>query len=90
MAIGIHIARVGMIRYNSAGAVVNPNTASIAQMAGASSQPGVLADSTIANTTGNPTIQSYIALEAASGYVVYHVDQTMIITYAQADLNDAK
>ena len=41
----------------------------------------VIPDATIANSTNYPSIQDYIEAEAASNYVVQHIDQTTIITY---------
>ena len=40
----------------------------------------VAPDSTIPNTTGYPTLQAYLTLEAAGGFKFKHVDQTYIIT----------
>jgi hypothetical protein len=81
MAIPIHVARIGLMPVNSVGTVVNKNTATIGEMTQCSSEERVIVDLLLPNTTANPTPKTYLELEAADGYVVYHLDQTYIITY---------
>ena len=89
-AIGCHIARISMIPVSGiTGQIINKNTATIADVLKSSTEPRVIADPAIPNTVGNPTIANYILIEAASGWVLYHIDQTMIVTYSGADLNKA-
>jgi hypothetical protein len=87
MAVGVHVVRISLVPINSAGQVVNKDTATMKEMLDTSTEPRVLADATIPNSTGNPTIRAYIEAEAGDDYVLKHVDQSLIITYDQGQLN---
>jgi hypothetical protein len=63
------------------GAVVNKNTATVAEMMKTSSEDRVIADVAIPNTAFNPTPKTYLELEAVADYILYHLDQTYVITY---------
>ena len=86
MAIGVHIVHVGLIPVNELGAVVNKMSATIQQMITSSSEHRVMESASVPNSAGNPTVDNYITAEADDGYVVYHLDQYTIVTYAIADL----
>ena len=81
MATPIHVARIAMMPINSAGAVVNKNTATVGEMMQTSSEERVIADSLITNTANNPTPKLYLELEANDDYILRHIDQTYIVTY---------
>lgn len=85
-AVGIHVARLTMKPIRS-GSVLNKESATIQEMIGASSELRIIPDSLIANTSGWPTMEAYLKLEAADGYVANHISQNMIVTYKAADLN---
>lgn len=53
----------------------------IAQVANSSSEIRVIEDPLLVNTTGNPTIAQYLALEAVDTFKLQHLSQTMVITY---------
>ena len=84
MATPIHVATLAIMPVNSAGVVVNKNQASIREMAQTSSEIRVVADSTLPHTANNPTIKTYLELEAADEFILRHIDQTFIITYLLA------
>ena len=88
MAVGMHFVTVTPINIDRLGnpLLKDDYTVSIRQQMDASKSPRILADPAVPNSAAYPTIQDYLTLEAAAGYVVYHIDQTMIITYAVADL----
>ncbi len=93
MAIGIHIARVAFLAVNkNTGAVIdknNPDT-KIRDVLQTEHQHRILVDTTNApNSAGSPTVDDYLRLEAASDYVVKHMDQNMIVTYDQGAANSA-
>jgi hypothetical protein len=83
MATPIHVARIALLPVNPLGAVLDKNTATIAQMTQASTEERVLVDADIPNSVGNPTPTEYLKLEAADDYTLRHIDQTYIITYGQ-------
>lgn len=88
MAIGIHVVYVMLRDVKSDGSVLDKATASITDMRTASDkQPRVIADSAIASSAGHPTVKTYLEREAAAGYTLNHMTQTMIVTYKQADLH---
>lgn len=89
MAIGIHIANIKLMNVTRAGVVVDKNVATIGQVANSSSEPRVMEDSSIPNTSGNPSIKDYLELEAGNDYILKHIDQTYIVTYSAADINGA-
>jgi len=91
MAVGIHVARTGFLKVDASGNVVDKdsNTTTIAQHLTGSHDHRVLADSSIPNTANNPDVKTYLELEAASDFVLYHMDQNMIVTYDAGDVNSA-
>lgn len=92
MAIGIHIAKVGLLDINlKTGMVINKNdpTTSINDMLHTEKQHRVLADPNIPSTAGNPTTEQYLINEAAINYTVRFYGQHLIITYNEHDINAA-
>jgi len=93
MAIGIHIARVAFLPINKlTGSVVNKNdqATTINDVLQTEHRHVIIPDTTNApNSVGYPTVDAYLKLEAASDYVVYHMDQNMIVTYDQGAVNAA-
>jgi len=49
----------------------------------------VIPDANVPNSSGYPTMKNYIQLEANNNYVVSHIDQSIIITYNQTQVNSA-
>lgn len=77
----VHIAYVGLVQVDAVGNIVSKDTATINNMLATSTQVRVLYDATYApNGVNNPTIEEYLTLEAAGGFHVKHVSQTMIVT----------
>ncbi len=92
MAIGIHVARVGFFAVSkTTGQVVSKDSkiTSINDVLETEHQHRVIVDAAIANTANNPTVKRYLELEAASNYVLRHMDQNTIITYNQSQINSA-
>ncbi len=83
MAIGIHVARVGIFNVDSTGTRIDKNDASttISQLKDTRQEALVIVDSNIPNTAGYPTIKRYLELEAASNYKVQYMDMSFIVTY---------
>lgn len=83
MAINIHVARVGFLKVDAVGNVVSKDNISgtIAAQLSGSHEHRVIEDSAIANTSGNPTVKTYLELESADDYVVHYMDQNTIVTY---------
>lgn len=83
---GIHIARVGFFSVNSkTGKFIDKNhpDTKIRDVLRTEHQHRVIADVTNApNSVDNPTVDDYLRLEAAAGYILRHMDQTMIVTYS--------
>jgi len=76
----IHFAYVKQFYVNELGGVVDPNSASLGDMLSVASEPRVIEDADIPNSSGNPRIQDYLSLEAASGFSLKYMDQNIIIT----------
>lgn len=83
MAVSVHVARLGLYTVDAAGNRVDKSSAdtSINTMKSTSLEFLVIPDATIANTANYPTIKTYLGLEASSGYILNHLDQSFIITY---------
>ena len=89
-AVGCHVARIALIPISGiTGQTFDKNapTTSIKDVLYSSTEPRIIIDPAIPNSANNPTIQNYILLEAISGYVVSHIDQTMIISYDNSALS---
>lgn len=86
MAVGIHVARVGIFNVDTQGNILKKDDPSVTikQMLTANTDHLVIEDAAISNTTGYPNVEEYLALEAADSYVVSYMDQSMIVTYNQA------
>lgn len=89
MAIGIHVAQIVMRPVSSSGVVLDKATATMDQMMDASTEQRVLYDTAIPNTLGYPNVKTYLEREATTDYVVYHLDQTYIVTYDAGGVNSA-
>jgi hypothetical protein len=83
MAIGIHVARVGIFNVDSSGNRIDKNDASttISQLRDTRQEALVIVDSNIPNTAGYPTIKRYLELEASINYKVQYMDMSFIVTY---------
>jgi hypothetical protein len=81
MVVGLHIARVGIFNVDGLGNVLSNDSTSIKQRLMADMKHLVIEDDTISNTSGNPTVEEYLKLEADDNYVLSHIDQSTIITY---------
>lgn len=92
MAIGIHVVNTAFLRVDPATRIPikgDDKTVSIKQHLLTESQHVVLPDTTVPNSIGYPSVPAYLKLEAASDFVLKHLDQNTIITYNQTDLNGA-
>ena len=91
MAIGVHFVRLGLFTVDINGARIDKSGlgASINTMKSTSMEFLVIPDATVPNSSGYPTMREYIKLEADDNYVVSHIDQSIIITYNQSQVNSA-
>ena len=91
MAIGIHVVRVGFLKVDALGNVIDKEDSStpLASHLSSSHDHRVIADAAIANSTANPDIKTYLEAEANNDYVLGHISQNMIVTYSAGDLNSA-
>jgi len=83
MAKNIHVARIGQKPITPAGTVLDKNEASVKEMMTATTEDRVLADPAMPNTASFPTVKNYLELEASADFVLYHLDQNVIITYEE-------
>lgn len=82
MSIKVHIARVGIFTVDHTGNRIDknsPNT-SINQLRATRQDALVIPNSDLPNTSGYPTIESYIISEADDGYELLYMDSSFIIT----------
>lgn len=77
----VHVARIHLMQVNSTGGIVDKNNTSIDGMLRTSTEHRVVADATIPNTAGNPTVKTYLELEEAGGFRMVYMDQNTIVTY---------
>ena len=92
MAIGIHVARVGLFTVDSStGTRIDKEsgTTTINQMKTMNHDHLVIPDADIANSASYPTVKLYLELEAGDDFVLGHLDQYMIVTYDRGTMNDA-
>ena len=91
MALGVHFVRLGLFTVDINGARIDKSGlgASINTMKSTSMEFLVIPDATVPNSSGYPTMKEYIKLEADDNYVVSHIDQSIIITYNQSQVNSA-
>lgn len=80
MAVEIHVAQIKQFKIDQVGNIINDNSATIKQMLNYETDHRIIEDTTISNTTGNPTIKSYLEQEASDGFQFEHLDQYYIIT----------
>lgn len=88
MAVNIHLVRVGLFTIDQNGQKIDKRapTTTIGALQNTSQEFLVIPDSAVPNSANYPRVTDYIKAEAQSGYVVYHFDQSYIITYDQATL----
>ena len=78
----VHVAYIGMIPVDAVGNVLSKNTMTLGQSTSAPTEPRVIYHATHApNAAGYPTIEDYLDLEFAGGFVKFqHISNTMIVT----------
>jgi len=91
MAIGVHFVRLGLFTVDINGARIDKSGlgASTNTMKSTSMEFLVIPDASVPNSSGYPTMKEYIKQEADDNYVVSHIDQSIIITYTQSQVNSA-
>ena len=84
-AVGVHIVRIGLFTTDANGVRINKssNATTINQLKNTQQEFLVIEDASIASSSGYPTIKAYLEREALLGYVLQHLDQSFLITYAQ-------
>lgn len=82
MAFGIHVVNVGLFNVDAAGNIIKKDdSTTLRQHLSTSIEHRIISSSDVPTSSGSPTVKEYLILEAASGYVLNHMDQTTIITY---------
>lgn len=83
MAKFVHVARLGLYTVDSTGARIDKSGSSTAinTLKDTSLEFLVIPDASIPNSSGYPTIKTYLQNEAADDYELSHLDQSLIITY---------
>ncbi len=92
MAIGIHVVRTAFLTINRATNLPMKNddvTVTLKGRMDSESRHVVLPDDSIPNSLSYPAVPRYLELEASGNYVLHHIDQNMIVTYDQGDINSA-
>ncbi len=77
--ISTHTAYLKLTKVNAVGQVI-PQGEPISAHLNFSTEHRIIPDSALPNTANNPTIEQYLALEAADDYEVKQLDQTFVIT----------
>lgn len=84
MAVQVHVARVGFLKVDGAGNVIDkesPTTTIKEHLNGAHEHRVIPNVTHIPNTANSPTIKTYLELEAADDFVLEYMDQNTVITY---------
>ena len=84
MAIGVHVVNVAIRKVNSiSGAVLTKEdtTETLKEHMQFSQEHRVVVDSNVPSSATQPTVSTYLDLEAAADYVLEYMDQYTIITY---------
>ena len=91
MAFGVHFVRLGLFTVDINGARIDKSgpSASINTMKSTSMEFLVIPDAAVPNSSGYPTMKDFIKLEADDNFVLSHIDQSIIITYNQSQVNSA-
>jgi len=79
----VHVARVGLFTTDQNGQRLDKccPTTTINQMKDTRQEFLIIPDSTIPNSSGYPTIATFLKNEATAGFVLNHLDQSFCITY---------
>ncbi len=85
MAVEVHVARLGLYSVDAGGTRIDKSdtSATINTLKSTSMDFLVIPDATIPNSSGYPTIKAFLIDEASDGFVLQHLDQSLIITYKQ-------
>ena len=90
MAIGVHFVRLGLFTVDANGARVDKTSGtSINTLKSTSMEFLVIPDSAINTSANYPTIKAYLQAEANNDYVLHDLDQSIIVTYNQSQINSA-
>ena len=84
MAMQVHVARVGFLKVDAQGNVINkesPTTTIKTHLTGSHEHRIIPNVSLIPNTANSPDIKTYLELEAGNDYVLEYMDQNTVITY---------
>lgn len=87
--IQVHVVRVGVFSVDQNGQRIDkgsPNT-TINQLKNTSQDMLVIPDSAVPSSANYPTVKAYLEAEAALNFVLYHMDQTFVVTYNQTQVN---
>lgn len=79
----VHVARVGLFTVNQSGVRIDKccPTTSINDLKNTRQEFLVLPDAGIPSSAGYPTLKAFLEAEVAAGFVLNHLDQSMVITY---------
>jgi hypothetical protein len=83
MAISMHYVNVGTFTTDSSGNRIDKSsgTHSINTMLNTRLETLIIPAGDVPNSSSYPTIKAFLAAEADDGYVLYHLDQSICITY---------
>lgn len=78
----IHVATIKFYTVDSVGNIVDKNseTTTLGSVMHSSTEPRIMQDSSIPNSTNYPTIKRYLELEDAAGFKLVHLSNTMVVT----------
>lgn len=83
MAVAIHIAHIAFLPINKrTGKVVDKNNSTINETLATEHRHVILPDTIKSpNSIDHPSVDEYLILEAAGGFVLKYMDQNTIVTY---------
>ena len=79
----VHFARAGLFTVDQNGARLDKccPTTSINELKNTRQEFLVLPDAGIPSTAGYPTLKAYLEAEAAAGFILQYLDQSIVVTY---------
>lgn len=79
----VHVANLGLVKIKPDGTPYHrgSSTRNISECLNFSEEHRIFPNNSNPNTEGYPTLEDYLNLEAADGYIPQIVNQSMVITY---------
>lgn len=75
----VHVVSIGYVKVRTGGGVVQKQS-TISENLSFDREFRVLENSNVPNSVGSPTLETYLSLEAAAGFIPNHISQSLVVT----------